>query len=84
MDPSHLPDNLPELLDLCIQNTTGEIQKRFIAIRDEPDVASKTTLFQAFRRESFADKRLTKADRWLTELRPFFEPEVYIPLPPVS
>ncbi len=73
MDTSQLPDNLPELLELCISKTTGEVRERFIAIRDAQDKETQAALFRAFRREAFGDKRLSEADRWLSRLRPFFE-----------
>jgi hypothetical protein len=84
MDTSQLPDNLPELLELCISKTTGDVRERFIAIRDAQDKETQTALFWAFRRNAFASERLADADRWLTALGPFFQPEVYIPLPPLS
>jgi len=84
MNSSQLPDNLPDLLALCVLNNTGEVRERFIAIRDAQDKETQTALFWAFRRDAFASERLADADRWLTALRPFFPPEVYIPLPPLS
>lgn len=84
MDTSQLPDTLPELLELCISKTTGEVRERIIAIRDAQDKETQTARFWAFRRDAFASEGLTDADRWLTALRPFFLPEVYIPLPPLS